>query len=182
MKVEIIEAGKDGEAIVRNLFALYIYDLSEHMGWDVPETGLFGSDEFLAQYWGRKPNDARLHWSEGLRGFPFLIKADGMLAGFALIREIEKDPPTFDVGEFFILRKYRGRGVGKGVAHRLFDLFPGNWQVRELPENTPAQDFWRRTIDEYTSGDYVETTEVFPPFPYEMIVQRFTSAGRSGDG
>ena len=179
MRIEIAPAGENGESVIRNLFTLYIYDLSESTGWDVPETGLFGSSEFLVQYWGKRPKDPNLHWAEGLRGHPFLIRADGMLAGFALIREIAKDPPTFDVGEFFIMRKYRGKGVGKGVAHRLFDMFRGKWQVRELPANTPAQAFWRRTIDEYTGGDYVETKEVFPPFPYEMIVQRFSNAGEA---
>jgi predicted acetyltransferase len=182
MQIDIVEAGASDEAVVRNLFSLYVHDLSEFTGWDVPDTGLFGASQFLAQYWGRKPEDGRLHWPGGLRGFPFLIRADGKLAGFALIREIGKDPPSFDVGEFFVLRKYRGRGVGKEVAHRLFDMFTGNWQVRELPENTPAQAFWRRIIGEYTGGDYVETREVFPPFPYEMVVQRFSNAGDGHGG
>ena len=70
--------------------------------------------------------------------------------------------------------------MGKKAARRAFDLFPGNWQVRELLANTPAQAFWRRIIDEYTGGDYVETTGVFPPFPEEMIVQRFSNA-RNGE-
>jgi predicted acetyltransferase len=177
MKIVIDRAGDGGEATIRNLFPLYIHDLSEHTGWNVPDDGLFVASDLLAQYWGRKPIDPRFHWPDGLSGHPFLIRADGKLAGFALIREIKKDPPGFDVGEFFILRKYRGRGVGKEVAHRLFDMFRGNWQVRELLENTPAQAFWRRIIDEYTAGDYTETKEVFPPFPFEMIVQRFSNAG-----
>jgi predicted acetyltransferase len=176
MKTEIVEAGERGEAVVTSLFPLYVHDLSELTGWDVPESGLFGSPEFLVQYWGRKPRDPRYHWPDGLRGYPFLIRADGKLAGFVLIREISRDPPGHDVGEFFVLRKFRGKGVGKAAAHRVFDMFPGDWQVRELLENTPAQAFWRRIIGEYAGGDYVETKEVFPPFPQEMIVQRFSNA------
>lgn len=180
MTIEVARAGKQGEAIIRNLFSLYIHDLSEHTGWDVPDDGLFVANDLLAQYWGRKPANARFRWPDDLEGYPFLIRADGRLAGFALIREIGKDPPAYDVGEFFVLRKYRGKGVGKEVAHRLFDMFPGAWQVRELPENTPAQAFWRRIIDDYTGGDYVETSEVFPPFPFEMIVQRFSNTVDAG--
>jgi len=182
VKIDIVEAGENGEAIVRNLFPLYIHDLSEFMRWDAPDDGLFVASDLLVQYWGREPQDSRFHWPDDLRGFPFLIRADGKLAGFALIREIGKDPPSLDVGEFFIMRKYRGGGVGKEVAHRVFDMFPGRWQVRELLENTPAQAFWRRIIDEYTGGDYVETREVFPPFPYEMIVQRFSSVREEEPG
>jgi predicted acetyltransferase len=176
--IEIVRAEDRDFAVVQNLFPLYVHDLSEFTGWDVPDTGLFVASHLLLQYWGKKPRDARFHWPDGLRGFPFLIREDGKLAGFVLIREIAKEPPGFDVGEFFVLRKFRGRGVGKGVAHRVFDMFPGNWQVRELEENTPAQAFWRRVIGDYTGGDYMETREVFPPFPNEMIVQRFSNAGK----
>lgn len=180
MRVELVKAGGSGFDVVRNLFPLYVHDLSEFMGWDVPETGLFVAGDLVVQYWGGKPADPRLHWADGLSGFPFLVRVDGKIGGFALIREIGKDPPSYDVGEFFILRKFRGKGVGKEAAHRAFDMFPGNWQVRELLENTPAQAFWRSIIDEYTNGDYMETTEVFPPFPHKMTVQRFSNAG-SGD-
>jgi len=182
MKIEVVEATASDEAIVRNLFPLYVHDLSEFMGWDVPETGLFVASDLLVQYWGKRPEDPRFHWPQGLRGYPFLIRVDGKLGGFVLIREINREPPGYDVGEFFILRKFRGKGVGKEAAHWAFDAFPGDWQVRELQENTPAQAFWRRIIDEYTRGDYVETTEVFPPFPHGMIVQRFSNAGREGRG
>jgi predicted acetyltransferase len=176
VKIEIVEALERDEAVIRNLFPLYIHDLSEFMAWDVPDDGLFAASDLLVQYWGRKPRDPRFRWGEGLRGFPFIVRVDGKLAGFVLIREMGKAPDLYDVGEFFILRKFRGKGVGKGVAHRVFDMFRGDWQVRELLENTPAQAFWRRIIGEYTGGDYVETTEVFPPFPHEMIVQRFSNA------
>lgn len=175
MKIEVVRARDRGFTVVQNLFPLYVHDLSEFMQWDVPETGLFVASDLVVQYWGRSPRDPRFRWPDGLRGFPFLIRVDRKLAGFVLIREIGKDPPGFDVGEFFILRKFRGKGVGKEVAHRVFDMFLGNWQVRELEENTPAQAFWRRVIDEYTGGGYVETREVFPPFPHEMIVQRFSN-------
>lgn len=176
MDIEIVEARESDEAVIRNLFPLYIHDLSEFTGWDVPDNGIFVASDLLVQYWGRKPQNLRFRWGEGLRGFPFLIRVDGKLAGFVLIREMGKDPDLYDVGEFFILRKFRGKGVGKEAAHRAFDRFPGGWQVRELLENTPAQAFWRRIIDEYTGGDYTETKEVFPPFPYQMVVQRFSNA------
>jgi predicted acetyltransferase len=184
VEIEIVEARESDEAVIRNLFPLYIHDLSEFMGWDVPDDGLFAASDLLVQYWGRKPRDPRFRWGEGLHGHPFLVRVDGNLAGFVLVREMRKDPDLYDVGEFFILRKFRGKGVGKEAAHRAFDMFPGGWQVRELQENTPAQAFWRRIIDEYTGGDYAETQEVFPPFPHRMVVQRFSSAAgrRRGAG
>ncbi len=120
-------------------------------------------------------------WPEGWRGFPFVVRVDGRLAGFALIRQLDrKTPPTFEVGEFFVLRKYRGRGVGKSVACALFDRFRGNWEVRELLENRPAQKFWKAVIGAYAGGEYTEKVEgrrEYYRFP--MLVQRFSNAGGS---
>ena len=58
--------------------------------------------------------------------------------------------------EFFVLRKYRGRGVGASVATQLFDRFPGKWEVRELAQNVAALAFWRAVIARYTDGRFVE--------------------------
>ena len=64
--------------------------------------------------------------------FPYLIRVDGKIAGFALIcphcdyRE-EADARCF--GEFFVMLKYRRMGVGKQVATQLFDLHRGHWEV-----------------------------------------------------
>jgi len=63
---------------------------------------------------------------------------------------------THSIGEFFILKKYRRQGVGRVVAHQVFDLFPGRWSVGQIENNCPAQAFWRKVISEYTHGDYQE--------------------------
>lgn len=48
--------------------------------------------------------------------------------------------------QFFVMRKYRGRGVAEHAAHCLFAMFPGEWQVRELAAKERATAFWRRAI------------------------------------
>ena len=182
MNIELVKATEADFDVVRNLFQLYVHDLSEFMGWDIGESGRFGDGAGMEQYWGKRPDDPRFRWGDDERGYAFVLRAEGKLAGFVLIKQLSSDPPSHDVGEFFVLRKFRGKGAGKKAAHRAFDLFPGNWQVRELLANTPAQAFWRRIIDEYTGGDFVETTEIFPPFPEEMIVQRFANAAGGSKG
>ena len=79
------------------------------------------------------------------------------------------------MGEFFVLRKFRRRGVGKQAAHRLFARHPGRWEVRELPSNMPAQGFWRRIIADYTQGDFSEAQEWFETYGAEFVVQRFVA-------
>ena len=140
----------------------YVYDLSEHCGWDFQETGRIGGVDDLADYW-QKPG----HWA-------FLIRADERLAGFACVRRLRENPtPLYDVGEFFVVRKYRRRGVGRHVARELFTRFAGEWQVRELIDNAPATRFWRRVIGEITAGRFAEATEQTDDGP--QVVQRFNT-------
>lgn len=54
------------------------------------------------------------------------------------------------------MRKYRGRGIGEQVATRIFDLFPGKWEVRQTAKNTGAQAFWRKVMGKYTANRFAE--------------------------
>jgi predicted acetyltransferase len=162
MQVEIVEAHAMAD-IVRNLTPLYIHDLSAFTDFEVEDDGTFRAPPSFAAYW------------ESADRHPFVLRADGKIAGFALIRQLEPDPLTFDMGEFFVLRRYRRSGVGRTAACALFDRFKGRWEVRELIANLPAQGFWRRIIGDYTGGDFKETREYFERYKRDFIVQRFRS-------
>jgi predicted acetyltransferase len=164
-----VSAAPDGFAVVWNLFAYYIHDMSEFADLDVDDDGAFAIPASLAGYWEGPDASER---------FPFLIRADGRLAGFALIRRIAVSPVTYDMGEFFILRKYRRTGIGRAAARELFDQFAGAWQVRELPANTSAQAFWRRIVEEYAAGVFTEGQEFFAAHGREFVAQRFRSNPR----
>lgn len=74
-------------------------------------------------------------------------------------------------GEFFVLRKFRGAGVGERIARQLFDRFRGRWEVQRLARNTPALAFWRKVIGRYTDGRFQESDG---PSPWgQMNVIRF---------
>jgi predicted acetyltransferase len=60
------------------------------------------------------------------------------------------------MAEFFVMRKYRRRGVGRQVAGQIFDMFPGQWSLYQKEDNLPAQSFWRCVIAEYTQGAYTD--------------------------
>ena len=165
MRIDISPA-KDARAVVQNLFALYAHDMSEFAGVDVGADGKFAMPASLASYWEGPDLSER---------YPFLVRADGEIAGFALVRRITAEPVTYDMGEFFILRKYRRSGLGRHVACALFDRFPGNWEVREMPANTVAQMFWRRIIGRYTLDAFTDGQEFFAAYGREFVVQRFRS-------
>ena len=56
------------------------------------------------------------------------------------------EPASLQHGEFFILRKHRGQGVGQIAAEQLFSSQPGSWEVAVARKNVPALEFWRKTI------------------------------------
>ncbi len=146
MEVTLTKASQSQESILSHLLELYNYDVSEFEGSDVGEDGLYGYP-YLPRYWiepGRKA---------------FLVRVDGALAGFALVNEhcyLPSNNRARSIAEFFIMRKYRCRGVGEAVARQVFDFLPGEWQVAQIPENTPAQAFWRKVIGRYTGGNFRE--------------------------
>ncbi len=140
MNVDLVPAGRDDEATIERLLELYLHDFSELIGIQVKEDGRFGYP-YLPSY-----------WSDPGRS-PFLIRADGRLAGFALIQtgsEINDEPDVLDVAEFFVLRGYRRGGVGTAAARQVFGAFAGTWEVRVLKENTPAQPFWAQAVAGFT--------------------------------
>ena len=159
-------ASGDERVLLENLAQLYAYDFSEVLEMHVGEDGRFG-DIDLAPYWV----DAWRH--------PFLLRVEDKVAGFALISERSKitgKSGVFDVTELFVLRRFRRHGVGRAAAFAAFDRFGGPWEVRQREENPDATTFWRRTIEEYTGGDYEETRWVRPA--WSEIVQTFSSRPR----
>lgn len=145
MQVELIEASIEHRPSMVRLLELYLYDFSEFMNWDVDENGSFGEDDLDGC------------WTENWR-HPYLIYSDGKLAGFAIVDEYSQDAHDFvDMGEFFIMRRFRRHGLGKQIAFMLFDKFANKtWQVEQLTQNTSATAFLRKIIHDYTNGDYQE--------------------------
>jgi len=132
--------------VLENLFQLYAYDWSE-LGWtEVGRDGRF-ADPSLDAYW----RDDDRH--------PFLIRVDGRLAGFALVAarsRLTGAAGVFDMAEFFVMRKYRRRGIGFAAASAAFRRFTGRWEIRQRDENAAATAFWRRVVARYTDGSYRE--------------------------
>ena len=144
MNVQIHPAGLDEKGLLERLMELYLYDFSEFDGADVDEQAQYGYP-YLERYWAETGRT------------PFLIRVDGILAGFVLVFEYTLlGIPGHMIAEFFVMRKYRRMGVGRLAAFAAFDRFPGHWEVSQIAENIPAQNFWRKVIAEYTRGNFRE--------------------------
>ncbi len=166
MNLEIVPAVVEDQSIIRHLLELCMHDYSQYSGEDINQHGLFGYP-YVDQYWTEEGRHA------------FLFRTEGKLAGFALVRRVpEGDSGEFIswMAEFFVLRKYRGRGLGSKAAAELFNRFPGGWRVGQDARNQPAQAFWRKTIEQYTGGNYQDVAAE----GWNGPVQEFRSPGGMG--
>jgi predicted acetyltransferase len=164
MLTRVVAAGRSEHEALRNLFQLYAYDFSEILRTEVEETGRFRQGLLDA------------YWTDPWR-FPFVLRSDERLAGFALVDRKSKlsgAEDVWDMAEFFVLRKYRRAGLGTRAAHLIFALHPGRWEVRQRHANVAATSFWRSAISAYTGRCFSE--ELCDDDRWRGPVQRFTSA------
>ncbi|MGZ4589567.1 MAG: hypothetical protein ACXV2I_02110, partial [Actinomycetes bacterium] len=102
--------------VVERLWQLYVHDLSEFRGSLPDGEGLFKSGR-LPAYFEDDPDRCA-----------YLILRGSALAGFALINGLSGEPRV--VGEFFVVRAARRRGVGQDAA-RLREASAGPGQTRD---------------------------------------------------
>jgi len=175
MEVEVILAADASSNIIRNLYPLYLYDLSEIYG-DVPNQYGIYEDESVKtlteQYcsqdiWFNEPNIL----------FPFIIYANKKPAGFALISTGKYAPKETDyyVYEFFLLRPYRGKNIAEIAAIQIFNQFKGKWEIYTNPTSTnkKGQSFWHKTINNYTLGKFQQF--IGPTFDGEKLIFKFNN-------
>jgi predicted acetyltransferase len=142
-RVEVVHATADQEPIVANLLELYAYDFSEFHPLHPGPDGRYGY-KGLSRYWLETDR------------LPFLVKADGRLAGVVLVkreRGVLGTETVWDVAEFFVMRMFRRQGVGKTAAHEIWRRYPGKWQVRVMELNYPGYRFWEHTIREFVGDE-----------------------------
>jgi predicted acetyltransferase len=140
MQIEVLPATTEQEPVLANLLELYAHDFSEFSDLKIGVDGRFGYEPLP------------LYWRESNR-FPFLVRANGDLAGFVLVQQgsqVSGAGEIWDVAEFFVLRGYRRHGVGLRVAHDVWSMFTGSWEVRVTDKNMVALAFWQRAVSEFT--------------------------------
>ncbi|ASA26493.1 hypothetical protein B9T62_26675 [Paenibacillus donghaensis] len=149
--------------LIKNMYPLYLHDLAGHYGpvpghlpnrhsiFEDSEDYVTLQDQYDVQnIWWEKPGCL----------YPHLILADDLPVGFALIATPPHCAPGVDyfVNDFFVMNPFRGQGIAEAAAASVFDSFRGSWQLFTNPsaKNSTAQAFWRRTVSNYTQGQYEE--------------------------
>ena len=139
-----VSVAKDEDfGAISQMLELYQHDLVSIWDQDLDSGGRYGYN--MAPYVQPSPN----------KGFVFRVH--GHHVGFALV----DSPGRFCDGDwwmtqFFVVRKYRGRGVGRAAAVQILDAVRGRWEVGQMAGNGAGREFWRSVIREYTQDAYVE--------------------------
>jgi predicted acetyltransferase len=163
--INIVPARREEKNLVANLLQLYLHDFSEVEALETNAEGRFDYREFES-FWGEPDHHV------------FLARYETRVVGFAFVQEgfyHEKDdkPDTqlIDMVEFFVLRRYRRKGVGYAMALHCFQTFPGRWQVRTDENNPGAVKFWERVIADFSQNRY----ETFHPVRFPGVTYYFES-------
>ena len=127
--------------LVENLFQFYVYDFSEFASvataeFEFAENGQFAPSHVMDAYW----TDA------GRR--PLLIRSGTRLVGFALLNKHAHSGAVVDwnMGEFFIARKFRRSGMASSALRKILAAYPGVWEIAVARRNAPAKEFWPKAI------------------------------------
>jgi predicted acetyltransferase len=154
---------------LRHLLQLYMYDFSvfwedDDLDAHVDHEGLFDAGIDLDSYLNTSARWAHLVWN------------GEWLVGFAMLRAetVLRPAPGRYIEEFFIMQRYRHKGLGRAVATRLFNSYRGYWEISEIGSNLPAQNFWRRVLSGYTANRYEELTTHEDGMP--IVWQTFDSS------
>jgi predicted acetyltransferase len=152
--VQVILSDRSTAHIIKNLYPLYLHDLSEFGGVEPNEHGVLEPTPVRSL-----ADQAEIHdiwWKHPGTLFPFLFLVEGQPVGFELIATGKFVPAgvQFLVNEFFIARAFRRRGIGQASAVKVFNRFIGSWELHILPANVPAWEFWISAVTSYTAGRF----------------------------
>jgi predicted acetyltransferase len=144
VSIEPVEVAE--KPILWRLLQLYIYDFTEFEEMPMDDGAEF-TYRYFDEYWAPAKGEQR---------YPYFIRADGALAGFAMIRSVNG---KHVMAEFFVMRRFRRSGVGSTAVKLILGERPGDWIIHEHPANLVAQEFWPRVIGEVTDGRFEQERE-----------------------
>jgi predicted acetyltransferase len=154
LNIKIISATILDYPTIQNMARFYVYDMSRYCGfiskdWAIPENGLYECFD-LKKYFEDSDRKA------------YLVKLESNeLVGFVLLdKQSTSDNIDWNMGEFFVLAKFQGKGIAAEVAKKIWIMHPGKWELSVIPENKPALAFWRKAIVAFSNNNYTEEIKI----------------------
>ncbi|KAA8786513.1 putative acetyltransferase [Paenibacillus sp. 4624] len=171
--------GVEEKFIINNIYPLYLHDLSEIWEYKINRYGVFENDDTRTLMEQNRVFD--IWWEHPNVLFPYLITVDDIPVGLAFVATSPFIPCPqyidYYMNEFFLLRNYRGKGVGEEAVRQIIGKMPGQWELQTNPteRNERAKRFWRRTLNTCTNGKYSEELGHHPE-DGEKLVFRFSTS------
>ena len=164
LTIQVIPAEVEQKPIIAQLYELYTYEMTDLADFDIGDNGFYGYSE-LPLYW----TNANKH--------PYLVWVNKKLAGFILVQQgspIDEDQDIWDIAEFFIMRKFRKKGVGQFAMQQILEKYNGRWQVRVWDNNKVAHAFWDSIIKKFSKNTAILTKRRYQEHD-GLLVYRFNS-------
>jgi predicted acetyltransferase len=139
-KIQIVSSQKMEE--MRKYFYEYLIELSE-FDKDIK----FDENNIPIYKW------FNCYWEDKDR-YPLYLIVDDVIAGFALIREMNN--MSYDFAEFYILPEYRKDNNALWFALEITNLFPGEFTFSTRFTNPRAIKFWSKFAKIFESNEYVD--------------------------
>jgi predicted acetyltransferase len=153
LKITLRKARNDDKTALQNMFQFYLHDLSAYTDNLTTNTDcVFENDDINTYY----EKDTLI---------PMMIECDNTIIGFILLNMPPFTPSGYDyhINDFFILKKYRGQGLGKTAVRELLQKYSGKFAMVQLLKNTIAIHFWEKALNEcgivYEEKDIIEDGE-----------------------
>lgn len=137
LEIELIK--EKCKATLERMLQLYLHDISLYFPIEFDDkTGIYKYDD-LDKYFINESN------------YAYFIRYEGNIVGFVLIDVADKQNI---IQEMFVLNNYKSKGIGKDAVINIFNQYRGNWIIRSLPNSSKAENFWNKTIKEYTNNKF----------------------------
>lgn len=135
--MKIVAVNDDNLSVYLNLAQCYEAEFSALTGKRADAEGLFALDTQLC---------------ETTKGFLLIIdESPAALAAIAL-----KENSCYEVCEFYVVPSFRNSSTGMHFAHRLWKMFPGEWEIKQIAGANGASEFWRKSIRAFGQIEYEE--------------------------
>ena len=153
--MKIVAVEKENLSVYLNLAQCYEAEFSALTGKRPDAKGLFALDTQVC---------------ETTKGFLLVIeKSPAALAAIAF-----KENRCHEICEFYVVPSFRNASTGMHFAHLLWEMFPGEWEIKQIAGAKGATEFWRKSIRTFGQIAY-EEDNYEDSYWGSVIRQRFRS-------
>ncbi len=148
--LDLEREGPESRIVLERLYQFYRHDMSAHVDAHLSGEGLFRDRRLRAL---RESVDAEV-WLARLAGEP---------VGFVLVDHPAGGPST--IGDFFLVRRVRGRGRGRELARWALRRHPGPWAIAFQASNEAAERLWTSVAGDLADGEVRRESRPVPHRP-----------------